>query len=103
MKTLLASMILIALPSMVAAEPIQVSRSVATADLDLSTQKGQRALDRRLTIAIDDACGETSAVDLAGRNDIRTCRADAWAKVEAEREQRLAQAVRAKEPIAVGR
>ena len=103
MKQLVAALMLATVPTIVAAEPVQVSRSVTTADLDLTSTAGQRTLDRRLAVAIDDACGEASNVDLAGRNDIRDCRANAWAKVQADRDQRLAGAGRSKPTVQAGR
>jgi UrcA family protein len=76
--------------SPLAAEPVSTSRAVQTADLDLSTAAGLRTLDHRLTIAIVDACGEASDVDLEGANAVRACRADARARVAAERDRIVA-------------
>lgn len=70
----------------IAAEPNATS-IVRTADLDLGSAKGQRTLDRRLSIAIVEACGEASNVDLEGRNAVRTYRVEARAKVAAERDR----------------
>ena len=56
---------------------------VRTADLDLSTKAGQRALDHRLNIAAREACGIAADVDLEGKNDVRACRADVLAKARA--------------------
>ena len=66
----------------VANTPVNVSY-VHTADLDLSTQAGQRALDHRLNIAAREVCGTASDVDLAGQNDVRKCRVDVLAKARA--------------------
>ena len=74
----------------VAAETVTATRSVETADLDLSSAAGVRALEHRLTIAIVDACGEASAVDLQGANQVRACQADARHRVSAERDRVLA-------------
>jgi UrcA family protein len=82
-----------------AAEPVSTSRSVQTADLDLSTAAGVRALDHRLTIAIVDACGEASDLDLDGANAVRACRAEARARVDGERDRILA--LRSQAPVAV--
>lgn len=49
---------------------------VRTADLDLSTNAGQRRLDQRLVIAAGEVCGEASDSDLKGQNDARQCRKD---------------------------
>jgi len=82
-----------------AAEPVSASRSVQTADLDLSTAAGLRALDHRLTIAIVDACGEASDVDLEGANAVRACRAEARARVADERDRIVA--LRSQPPVAI--
>jgi UrcA family protein len=60
---------------------------VDTADLDLSTSAGKRALDHRLTIAARDVCGTASDVDLEGKNEVRQCRVDVLAKARAETAQ----------------
>ncbi|MEO7411642.1 MAG: UrcA family protein [Sphingomicrobium sp.] len=70
-----------------AAEPAAGIAIVSTADLDLSNAHDVRTLDRRLSIAIVEACGEASNVDLAGRNAVRACRVDTRAKVDAARDR----------------
>ena len=75
------------------APPVNVSL-VHTADLDLSTSSGQRALNARLAHAASDVCGAASDVDLAGKNDVRKCRADVLAKATGQRDQLLAAAGR---------
>ena len=72
------------------AEPVagEVNVSIVdTADLDLSTNAGKRALDRRLTNAAREVCGSASDVDLEGKNEVRQCRADVLAKARAESAQ----------------
>ena len=81
------------------AEPITVTSTVQTADLDLSSAKGQRALDVRLVQAVKDVCGTASDVDIAGKNEVRRCRADTLANLAGERDQRIARA--SGEPIEV--
>ena len=75
------------------AAPVNVSR-VQTADLDLSTRAGQRALDIRLANAARDVCGTASDVDLQGKNEVRKCRIEVLAKANAQRGQLLAAAGR---------
>lgn len=70
-----------------AADPSAGIAIVSTADLDLSNARDVRTLDRRLSIAIVEACGEASSVDVAGRNFVRACRVDARAKLNAERDR----------------
>ena len=59
------------------AEPanLDVNTSIVrTADLDLTTKAGQRALDRRLVQAASEVCGTAADVDLVGQNKVRACR-----------------------------
>ena len=60
---------------------------VRTADLDLTSKAGRAQLDHRLVTAAYEVCGEASNVDLAGKNDIRACRADVLAKARADGQQ----------------
>lgn len=59
---------------------------VRTADLDLSSEPGRRALDHRLVIAAAEVCGAASDADLAGKNLVRHCRKDALAQARARSE-----------------
>jgi UrcA family protein len=62
-------------PALAEQTPSEVSVSIVhTADLDLSTDAGRRALDVRLSRAAREVCGEASDVDLAGKNNVRACR-----------------------------
>jgi len=81
------------------AEPVLATSTVQTADLDLSSAKGQRALDLRLTQAVKEVCGAASDVDIAGKNDVRRCRVETLARLSSERDQRIARA--SGEPIEV--
>lgn len=75
------------------AEPTAVSTAkVQVADLDLSSSQGQRALDRRLTIAAREVCGAASPADLAGQNEARRCFKATLASIADERDQRIAKA-----------
>jgi len=60
---------------------------VHTADLNLATDAGRRALDARLSQAAREVCGTPSDVDLAGKNKVRACRTDVLAKARSESEQ----------------
>jgi UrcA family protein len=81
------------------AEPVIATSTVQTADLDLSSAKGQRALDLRLSQAVKEVCGTASDVDIAGKNDVRRCRVETLARLSSERDQRIARA--SGEPIEV--
>jgi len=82
------------------AEPPSIATStVQTADLDLSSKAGQRALELRLNQAIKEVCGYASDADVAGKNDVRRCRTETLANVSGQRDQRIAKA--SGEPIEV--
>lgn len=83
-----------------ASELDRVSSIVQTADLDLSSDRGQRELDRRIARAAREVCGQVSDVDLAGQNDARKCVVDTVAGATSQREQLLA-AARTGTPIQI--
>ena len=67
-------------------QPVNVS-IVHTADLNLSTDAGRRALDARLSQAAREVCGSPSDADLAGKNKARECRTTVLADARAKGEQ----------------
>ena len=75
-----------ALAEPVAAQELNVS-IVSTADLDLSTETGRRALDHRLVNAAREVCGTASDVDLAGKNKVRACRGNVLTDARAKGNQ----------------
>lgn len=81
-------------------EPVTATSIVRTADLDLSTDRGQQELDHRIVRAAYEVCGEASDVDLEGKNNVRQCRADTIASASQQRQQLLA-AARTGAPITV--
>lgn len=85
--TLATSAAALAVTPVGAAGPAAGIAIVSTADLDLSNVRDQRVLDQRLTNAIVEACGEASNFDIEGRNDVRACRVEARAKVNASRDR----------------
>lgn len=75
------------------AEPAagDVSISVVhTADLDLSTPGGLKALDARLAVAAHQVCDTASAVDLKARNAQQDCREAVVAQGRAKAQSILA-------------
>ena len=91
MKILLSSLLLTITATPAFAAPARpVTSIVRTADLDLASQAGQHALDRRLTIAIADVCGAASDAALVGQNEVRRCRVATRERVASDREQRIA-------------
>jgi UrcA family protein len=91
-KIFLASLLAFSATPALAEPPVIATTIVQTADLDLSSQAGQRALDQRLAQAAKEVCGTASDVDIAGKNDVRHCRVETLASLSAERDQRIANA-----------
>ena len=71
---------------------ITVVERVATGDLDLSQAAGRSRLDARIRDAVNRACGDASAVDLKGRNEVRRCRAETLSLAAAQAERATAAA-----------
>jgi UrcA family protein len=64
------------------AKPIAPAvRTVAYADLDLSSAAGRSRLERRIGAAVREVCGEATAFDLARRHAVRDCIAETRANV----------------------
>lgn len=58
-------------------------RTVAYADLDLSTAAGRTRLERRINAAVREVCGEAApSFDLARRHAVRDCIAETRANVQ---------------------
>jgi UrcA family protein len=86
-SALVTAVVIKAVPAFAERAPQQVVSIVHTADLDLSTASGREALDHRLVTAAYDVCGTASDADLAGKNQVRACRADVLAKARADSRQ----------------
>ena len=98
-KTFIAMLIAFSATPALAEPPAIATSVVQTADLDLSSQAGQRALNHRLALAAKEVCGTASDVDIAGKNDVRRCRVETLARVASDRDQRIAAA--SNQPIEV--
>lgn len=98
-KIFIATLLAFTATPALAESPVVATSIVQTSDLDLSSQSGQRALDRRLNQAVKDVCGIASDADIAGKNDVRRCRAETLASLAEERDQRVAAA--SSQPIKV--
>ena len=98
-KTFVTMLLAFSATPALAEPPVVATSIVETADLDLSSQAGQRALDRRLNQAVKEVCGIASDADVAGKNDVRRCRVETLANLANERDQRIARA--SGEPIEV--
>ena len=98
-KTFVAMLLAFSATPALAEPPVIATSTVQTADLDLSSLKGQQALDHRLSQAVKEVCGSASDVDIAGKNEVRRCRAETFANLASERDQRIARA--SGEPIQV--
>lgn len=93
-----------ATPALAQAAPSAEDRIVVrTADLDLGSATGKRTLDHRIAIAIVEACGSASNVDLEGRNAVRACRVEARAQAAAERDRLVVLANRGTDVILAAR
>ena len=108
MKTLFSLTLMLsafaATPALAQTAPSAENRIVVrTADLDLGSSAGQRALDHRIAIAVVQACGETSVIDPAGKNDIRRCRAETSAQVAANRDRLVELASKGKDIVLAAR
>jgi UrcA family protein len=57
-------------------------RTVAYADLDLSSAAGRTRLERRIQAAVREVCGEAAPFDLARRHAVRECIAETRANVQ---------------------
>lgn len=92
MKTILfaaaAALAFAATPAAAQQAPSQLV--VSFADLDLSTERGVRTLDRRIRTAVETACGPTSDADPAGKNAVRECRTETLALARAQRDVAIA-------------
>ncbi|MBB6425645.1 UrcA family protein [Sphingopyxis sp. JAI128] len=86
----------------VAAQTAPANSSVAVThkDLDLRTEAGTRALDRRIWRAVVEVCGTAPDFDIAGKNDVRQCRRDTRALASAQADVVIASATR-DQPIRV--
>ncbi|MEA3004142.1 MAG: hypothetical protein QOH81_2930 [Sphingomonadales bacterium] len=97
MKTLLslaAFAIAVTAAPAVAQPPVSAILVVRTADLDLRSPAGISAMDRRVRAVVALACGDSSEVDLHGRNAAVRCRAETLAAVAAQRSRAIALARR---------
>jgi UrcA family protein len=94
MKTLLAALIAASIATPALAQDISAPRSfsVRHADLNLASEAGVRALDRRIHNAASAACGTPSSADARGRQKVETCREEAKAGALAQRSKVIAAA-----------
>lgn len=79
-SALATAIVIKAVPALADPARPQNSTIVHTADLDLSSKAGRSALDHRLVVAAREVCGTASDADLAGSNQVRSCRANVLAK-----------------------
>ena len=84
--------VLLAAPLHAQAPAAPADQIVRSADLDLGSGAGVAALDRRLELAVETACGPTSAADPAGYNRARLCRARLIADLRPQRDRLVAAA-----------
>ena len=91
-KIFIATLLTFAAAPALAEAPAPATAKVQIADLDLSTASGQRALDRRLSVAAKEVCGTASPADVAGQNEARRCFKNTLSSIASERDKRIAAA-----------
>jgi UrcA family protein len=85
-----AQVVLLAAP--VQAQAIDLdTRAVSYGDLDLSSSEGRKTLDRRLSLAVTQVCGEFSARSSLVNRKVRECREATIADANAQRDFAIAQ------------
>jgi UrcA family protein len=89
---MMTALLVAAAPAFADDKPAPPTARVTTADLDLSTATGRRALDRRLRVAIDKVCGGAEAVVHTGIIVTDPCRRAAAASVRHQRSALIAAA-----------
>lgn len=67
------------------------NRTVSFGDLDLSSSEGRKTLDRRLSVAVNQVCGELSARSSLINRVVRECRETTLADAYAQRDIAIAQ------------
>jgi len=68
------------------------SVKVPYGDLNLGSQTGIAALDRRLDRAVERVCGYAPIQDLSARRRIEQCRAETWQSIQDDRQVAIARA-----------
>ena len=81
-------------PASAQAIPANPSVAVAHGDLDLRTEAGTKALDRRIWRAVVAVCGTAPDYDIEGKNDVRECRRDTRRVAAAQADLAIASATR---------
>ena len=59
-------------------------------DLNLASQSGIAALDRRLDRAVERVCGNAPIQDLSARRRIERCRTETWQSIQDDRQVAIA-------------
>jgi UrcA family protein len=90
--SLMAILLLAGAPAIAHAGQAAPTVRVRTADLDLTTAKGRKTLDRRLAIAVEQVCREQSNFSSSYWTPNARCRAAAAKQVRPLRTQTLAAA-----------
>ncbi|KQZ72621.1 UrcA family protein [Sphingopyxis sp. Root214] len=93
---ILAALAAVSIGQPVSAQTAPANPSVAVThrDLDLRTEAGTKALDRRIWRAVVEVCGTAPDFDIAGKNDVRQCRRDTRSVASAQADVVVANASR---------
>ena len=87
---LITAAVIKATPALAQEAPAVRATVVHTADLNLGREAGLRQLDRRLSNAAREVCGDASVADLEGRNRVRHCIDETLARANLQRDGLLA-------------
>jgi UrcA family protein len=91
------------LPAAALAQEFTPDIHVSYQDLDLHNAAGIEALDRRLTRAAGQACGDDRSIDPGVKSAVRHCRAAKLVEVRRSRDALLASLARKGEAVASSR
>jgi UrcA family protein len=80
------------IPSTAIAREQGTTERVGYADLDLTSQAGIEALDRRLDRAVKRVCGSAAVFPLNGQAQIVQCHEDTWDSIRPQRRVAIAKA-----------
>lgn len=82
----------VTLPVEAVANGQPLSENVHYGDLNLATQAGIDALDRRLDRAVKRVCGDASPRSLSEERQVGKCREETWQSIQPDREFAIARA-----------
>lgn len=73
-------------------QSLPITASVEITDLDFANPADVKAFNGRARIAVKQVCGEASAADLVGQNQVDACRVETRSALNVQRDNRIAAA-----------